>query len=178
MAQSPETAKFDGMPRSAIDANLVDYVLPPNEMPSALVAYAQGPFIKTSRSSDEPRVAIEQALPKILLKLRRRRGHDFSGYKTTTICRRIERRMNLHQIEDPRDYLKYLEKNDAESTTLSKELLIGVTSFFRDPWVFELLADQVIMPRLREKIEGEAFRVWVPSCATGEEAYSIAMVIA
>lgn len=178
MAQSPESAKFAGMPRSAIDANLVDYVLHPNEMPSALVAYAQGPFLKKSRSSDGPRLAIEQSLPKILLKLRRRCGHDFTGYKTTTICRRIERRMNIHQIENSIDYLTFLEKNDAESMTLFKELLIGVTSFFRDSWVFDLLGDQVIMPKLREKAAGEAFRVWVPSCATGEEAYSIAMVIA
>ena len=86
--------------------------------------------------------------------------------------------MNIHQIEDPNVYVTFLEKNDSEAVTLFKELLIGVTSFFRDPWVFESLATMAIMPMLMDRSDGAPFRVWVPSCATGEEAYSIAILIA
>jgi two-component system CheB/CheR fusion protein len=177
MVQSVESAKFSGMPQAAINAGCADYVLPPDEMPRQLIAYARGPFLKTPRAVDTPAPGLQTSLPEILLLLRRRCGHDFSGYKPSTICRRIERRMNVHHITQPKAYLRYLDEHAAEAETLFKELLIGVTSFFRDPWAFESLAKHVLLPMLREKAPDSPFRVWVPGCATGEEAYSIAMLL-
>ncbi len=177
MVQSVESAKFSGMPQNALDAGWADYVLTPHDMPARLVAYARGPFLKAPPSLETPTPAIHQALPEILLKLRRRCGHDFSGYKPSTVCRRIERRMNIHQIGQPRQYLKYLDQHESEAETLFRELLIGVTSFFRDPWAFDVLVSEAITPLLKEKTDDSQFRVWVPACATGEEAYSIAILL-
>lgn len=111
MVQSIESARFSGMPQHAVDSGLADYVCSPNEMPSQLVAYARGPFLKTPCLVEIPPPGIEQSLPEILLTLRRRCGHDFSGYKATTICRRIERRMNVHQIVEPKHYLLFRAAN-------------------------------------------------------------------
>ncbi len=177
MVQSVESAKFSGMPEHAIDAGLADYVLPPSAMPARLLAYARGPFLKAPLSDDTSIRPIQQALPGILISLRHQFGHDFSGYKPTTICRRIERRMNLHQIAEPTDYLKFLDQHEKEARQLFKELLIGVTSFFRDPWAFQALAKKAIIPILKRKTNEAAFRAWVPGCATGEEAYSLAMML-
>jgi two-component system, chemotaxis family, CheB/CheR fusion protein len=177
MVQSVESAKFSGMPQNAIQAGLADYVLPPDEMPTQLIAYARGPFLKIPHMIDSPAPGIKTWLPEILLLLRRRCGHDFSGYKPSTICRRIERRMNVHQIVEPKHYLRYLDEHKLEAETLFKELLIGVTSFFRDPWTFESLAKNAIMPMLKDRDDDSPFRVWVPGCATGEEAYSIAILL-
>ncbi len=177
MVQSVDSAKFSGMPQNAINANLADYVLPPDGMPKQLIAYARGPFLKTPRAVDKTPPDIQDSLPEIFLLLRRRCGHDFSGYKSSTICRRIERRMNVHQITEPKHYLRYLGEHESEAETLFKELLIGVTSFFRDSWAFESLTKLAIMPMLHEKAGDATFRVWVPGCATGEEAYSIAILL-
>ncbi len=177
MVQSVDSAKFSGMPHSAIVANLADYVLPPKEMPRQLITYARGPFLKTPSAVKKPPADIQDSLPEIFLLLRRRCGHDFSGYKSSTICRRIERRMNVHQITEPKHYLRYLREHEPEAETLFKELLIGVTSFFRDSWAFEALAKHAIAPMLSEKPEDATVRVWVPGCATGEEAYSIAIML-
>ena len=177
MAQSIESARFSGMPQQAVDSGLADYVCSPAEMPSLLVAYARGPFLKMPRLVESPPPGIEQSLPEILLTLRRRCGHDFSGYKATTICRRIERRMNVHQIVEPKHYLRFLDEHEPEAETLFKELLIGVTSFFRDTETFEALTRHVLMPALKSKTDDATFRVWVPGCATGEEAYSIAILL-
>jgi two-component system CheB/CheR fusion protein len=177
MVQSIESAKFSGMPQHAIAAHLADYVLAPADMPAQLIKYARGPFLKEPPSHQKPAPVIQQALPEILLKLRRRCGHDFSGYKTSTICRRVERRMNVHQIADPKSYLKYLDQHEPEAEWLFRDLLIGVTSFFRDPWAFEALSREAIMPMLQNKSDDSTFRVWVAGCSTGEEAYSIAILI-
>ncbi len=177
MVQSVESAKFSGMPQNAIDSGLADYVLPPKKMPATLVAYARGPFLSTPRTVDTPSPSIQASLPEILLLLRRRCGHDFSGYKPSTVCRRIERRMNVHQLTEPKQYLRYLDQHEPEAQVLFKDLLISVTSFFRDSWAFDSLARQAILPGLQEQVDDTTYRVWVPGCATGEEAYSIAILL-
>ena len=146
-------------------------------MPEQLLTYARGPFLKAPHLITKPQTAIQQSLREILLHLRRQCGHDFSGYKTSTVCRRIERRMNVHQITEPQKYLRFLREHEPECKTLFKELLIGVTSFFRDPWTFETLTKQVLLPLLEQKNSKETFRVWVAGCSTGEEAYTLAILL-
>lgn len=173
MVQEVKSAQYGGMPSSAADTGLADYVLPPAEMAKQLLAYARGPYLT---SADEPTVPPEP-LQRIFLHLRTRTGHDFSGYKSTTIRRRIERRMNVHGIAKPEEYLRYLQDHSHEIDILFKELLISVTSFFRDPDAFELLAGGPLIELLKSRPEGHTIRVWVPGCATGEECFSLAMVL-
>jgi two-component system CheB/CheR fusion protein len=113
----------------------------------------------------------------IFLLLRSQTGHDFSYYKRNTISRRIERRMNVHQIRDVAQYTRYLKQNPQEVEMLFKELLIGVTSFFRDPEAFELLRSRIVTEILRDKSTESALRFWVPGCSTGEEVYSLAIIL-
>ena len=177
MAQNPESTEYDGMPRSAIATGLVDYVLPPAEMPAQLIAYVAHAFGKTSRPVSPPAPKAEDALKKIFLLLRAQTGHDFSQYKQSTIVRRVERRMAVHQIERLDEYVRYLQQTPAEVEALFRDLLIGVTSFFRDPEAFEALQEQVIPRLFAGKPAGAVIRVWVPGCSTGEEAYSIAILL-
>jgi two-component system CheB/CheR fusion protein len=177
MVQQPETAKYDGMPRSAIATGMADYVLAPGEMAAQLktfVEYAFNPGVKP-RPTPVPQKA--EDLKKVFVLLRGQTGHDFSYYKPSTIQRRIERRMNLNQIGLLRDYVQYLDTNPLEIETLFKELLIGVSSFFRDPEAFAALKEKVIPALFKDKRQDEAVRVWVSGCATGEEAYSLAMLL-
>ena len=177
MAQNPESTEYDGMPRSAIATGLVDYVLPPAEMPAQLIAYVAHAFGKTSLPVSPPAPKAEDALKKIFLLLRAQTGHDFSQYKPSTIVRRIERRMAVHQIERLDEYVRYLQQTPAEVEALFRDLLIGVTSFFRDPEAFEALQEQVIPQLFAGKPAGALIRVWVPGCSTGEEAYSLAILL-
>ena len=179
IAQQPDSAQYDGMPRSAIATGLVDYILPPDAMAARLLAYAQhiyGPQPRLERSAE---VGSRQSEPlqRIFTQLRSHTGHDFSRYKHNTILRRIERRMAVHQLETLEAYVRYLQQNPPELTILFRELLIGVTNFFRDPDAFGVLQERVIPAIVAGKRNGEAVRVWVPGCSTGEEAYSIAMLI-
>ncbi len=176
MVQDPETAKYDGMPRRAIATGLVDVVLPPNEMAKQLIAYVRHAFGRGIQSPPLAKPESKSELLKVFIQLRTQTGHDFSGYKPTTILRRIERRMMLYQLERLADYVRYLQENPAEVQTLFKELLIGVSNFFRDPDAFTALKEKVI-PALFKSRSMEPIRVWVPGCATGEEAYSIAILI-
>jgi len=176
MVQDPESAGYDGMPRSAIATGLVDYVLPPEEMPQRLIAYVEHAFGLGGKKVSVPLPETADSLPKIFILLRAQMGHDFSYYKQSTIRRRIERRMVVNQIGELDHYVRYLRKNPLEVESLFRELLITVTNFFRDPEAFQSLEEQVI-PRLLEKPANEPIRVWVPGCATGEEAYSIAMLL-
>ncbi len=177
MAQNPASTEFDGMPRSAISTGLVDYELPPAEMPAALIAYAAHAFGRLPRSLAVSAPRAESAMKKIFVLLRTQVGHDFSQYKPSTIHRRIERRMAVHQIDSIDRYVQYLQRTPAEVEALFRDLLIGVTSFFRDPEAFRVLEAQVI-PRLFEgKPPGALIRVWTPGCSTGEEAYSIAILL-
>ena len=175
LVQEPATAKFDAMPRSAIDAGLADIVAPADELPGKIIAYLQRtPLIA------RPELALgekaQSALEKAVILLRAHTGHDFSLYKRNTLYRRIERRMGIHQINKMAAYVRYLQENPQELELLFKELLIGVTNFFRDPAAWEHLREQAIPPLLTNRSPGHALRAWVPGCSTGEEAYSLAIV--
>ncbi|MBI5651074.1 MAG: PAS domain-containing protein [Chloroflexi bacterium] len=177
MAQNPDSTEFDGMPRSAIATGLVDYVLKPAEMPAQLIAYVSHAFGKKMQPVSAPAPTSEDLLKKLCVLLRAQTGHDFSQYKQNTLARRVERRMAIHQIEHAEDYLRFAQINPAELDALFRDLLIGVTNFFRDPEAFTALQTQ-IMPRLfAGKPAGSTVRAWVCGCSTGEEAYSLAILI-
>ena len=173
--QTPASAKFDSMPRSAIDAGLADVVAPVEELASKIVAYlARAPRIASPDLILASKT--ESAIEKICVLLRSQTGHDFSLYKRSTVYRRIERRMGLHQIDGIAGYLRYMQENPQETTLLFKELLIGVTNFFRDPEAWDHLQKKAIPALLAERPPGGVLRAWVPGCSTGEEAYSLAIV--
>ncbi len=178
MAQSPATTEYDGMPKSAIATGLVDYELPPADMPAQLMAYVSHAFGKPFGRAAAPPLKTESALMKICVILRAQTGHDFSHYKPSTVHRRIERRMAVHQIEGLDEYVRYLQQNQGEVEALFRDLLIGVTSFFRDPEAFQALDEQVIGRLLAGRPSGEVIRVWSPGCSSGEEAYSLAILLA
>ena len=173
MVQSPDSTEYDGMPRSAIATGLVDYTLPPAEMPARLLTYVTHVGNKTS--SVVP--GEDNDLKKIFIILRNQTGHDFSHYKPNTINRRIERRMAVHQIDGIGSYVKYLQQTPAEAEALFRDLLIGVTNFFRDPEAFVALETVVIPKLFATKTVGDVIRVWSPGCSSGEEAYSIAILL-
>ncbi len=181
MAQHPASCEFDGMPRSTLATGLVDFELAPAEMPAQLLAYVAHAFGKPPLpGADSARAHVpqtENALKKIFVLVRARTGHDFSQYKPSTIFRRIERRMAVHQIEQIEGYVKYLQQTPVEVDALFHDFLIGVTNFFRDPDAFAVLAAQVIPKLFEDKPPGSVIRVWVPGCSTGEEAYSIAILL-
>ncbi len=172
--QDPADAKYDGMPRSAIQTGLADHVLPAVEIPRQLMAFL-GRF-RTGKESLWPEET-SNAMQKVLMLVRTKTGHDFSAYKKNTVIRRIQRRINVHNIENAVAYLRYLQANPEEVRHLFKELLINVTSFFREPEAFEVLKKTVLPEILHDKPSDYTMRVWAPGCATGEEAYSIAMII-
>ena len=177
IVQTPESAGYDGMPRSAISTGLVDYVLAPAEMPEQLIDYVSRAF---GRAPQPARVTAPDG-PDLLLEvlhlLRERSGHDFTHYKTNTLRRRVERRMAVTRVERMEDYLALLKRDTLETETLFRELLIGVTNFFRDAPAFEALATEALPELVAAHASGEPVRVWVPGCSTGEEAYSIAMLL-
>jgi two-component system CheB/CheR fusion protein len=175
MAQEPESARYAGMPRSAIQTGLADYILPPEEMPSQLVKYVKKLAGKKGKLELTDRR--ESGLRKILSVVRSQTGHDFSLYKKTTLSRRVERRLNLHNLENIHSYLEYLKENPDEVISLFKDMIIGVTNFFRDPEAFKTLADRILPAYLKDKPDGYNIRVWVPGCSSGEEAYSIAIIL-
>ncbi len=176
-AQEPSSAKFDGMPRSAIAAGVVDFVLPPQEIARRLIRLVHHPYVARRGDEDDAQKETESALNRIFLVLRSVTGNDFTYYKHTTIQRRIRRRMALHSSEKLTDYLAYLQENPAEVRALAEDLLICVTSFFREPESFETLKAKVLPEILKKKSPEEPIRIWVPGCATGEEAYSIAICL-
>jgi two-component system CheB/CheR fusion protein len=176
IVQDPEQAKFDGMPQSAISTGLVDHVLPVERMAQEVMSYAGQPYLKVQRKGEPEDKNFTKCMQKILLLIRSVTGSDFTQYKQSTIHRRVKRRMALHKIESISDYHRYLQENPTEVHHLFKDLLILVTSFFRDPGVFELLAEKVIPDILTRNDENQPIRVWVPGCATGEEAVSLAML--
>jgi two-component system CheB/CheR fusion protein len=174
LVQEPATAKFDSMPRSAIDAGLADIVAPADELPGKILAYLQRtPHI--ARTEETMEAKTQSALEKVVVLLRAHTGNDFSFYKRNTLYRRIERRMGIHQISKMSAYVRYLQENSQELNLLFKELLIGVTNFFRDPAAWEQLRAQAIPALLADRPSGQALRAWVPGCSTGEEAYSLAI---
>ena len=179
MAQEPSSAKYDGMPSSAIGTGLVDLVLPPDQMPAKLIYYFNTPNapIAPDAQPAEQKGSGGEPVQKVLVLLRDRVGHDFTCYKQSTIVRRIQRRMSIQQINGIEKYLRYVRANPSELDALFKDLLIGVTSFFRDPQAFETIKEKVI-PGLLDQLEPkQALRVWVPGCSTGEEVYSLVIII-
>lgn len=174
MAQSEESAKFDGMPKSAINTGLPDFVLPPEEMPRLLLSFVKHPYSAKTEGS-VVMITDEDALTRIFALLRESSKLDFTYYKPSTVIRRIERRMTVNQIRELRDYARFLERYPVEVTTLYRELLIGVTSFFRDREAWEYLGDEVL-PALIEQSGNRELRFWVAGCSSGEEAYTLAMV--
>ena len=177
MVQNPDSCEFDGMPRSAVATGMVDYELPPAEMPAQLMAYVAHAFGRPPRPATAAEPLNENALKKIFVLLRTQTGHDFSQYKTSTIYRRIERRMAVHQVDVMDSYVKYLQQTPVEAEALFRDLLIGVTNFFRDPEVFDVLESQVIPKLFEGKPAGSTIRAWSTGCSTGEEAYSIAILL-
>lgn len=175
MAQTPETAAHDGMPRSAIATGMVDVVAAPSEMPHALTTYVRHAFQRPRAAGSPPRD--EDSVRKVCVLLRAHTGHDFSQYKATTLVRRMERRMAIHQLESLTQYVRYLRENVTEVDALFRDLLIGVTNFFRDPEAFKVLEDTVIPRLFALKAAHDPVRVWVCGCSTGEEAYSIAILL-
>ena len=177
IAQAPETADYDGMPRSAIGTGLIDFVLPPSEMPAQVLEYARRAFGHAPQAAGAAAPGAPDPLPQVLNVLYERCGHDFSHYKRNTLRRRVERRMAVTKIDLMQDYVTLLRDDALEVETLFRELLIGVTQFFRDAPAFEALAAEALSRLVRAHDPGDPVRVWVPGCSTGEEAYSIAMLL-
>jgi two-component system, chemotaxis family, CheB/CheR fusion protein len=174
MVQDPGTAKFDSMPRNAIDSVSVDIIDAPGQLPLRLKEYIK--HIPALRTETDIEVKDKSSLEKIINLLSAYTGNDFSLYKKNTVYRRIERRMTVHKIEKIASYVLFLKENPKEIELLFRELLIGVTNFFRDNEVWEKLKE-TILPAIITKLEaGSILRAWVPGCSTGEEAYSLAIV--
>ncbi|MEJ2726559.1 MAG: CheR family methyltransferase [Deltaproteobacteria bacterium] len=175
VAQDPNSARHGGMPGSAIETGLVDYVLPPWEIPQCLIQYFKHPAAIQYKHADKDQKTPDP-LRRILTLLANRTRHDFSLYKENTLIRRIERRMTVTRSRNALDYLKTLHEDPKEVRALFQDLLIGVTNFFRDPETFAYLKQEVLPGLISGKEDG-ALRVWVPGCATGEEAYSVAIIL-
>lgn len=177
--QNPREAEFSEMPRNAIATELVDEVLPVGEIPAKIIAYRNS--IGTIEIVDEPEKRPEQqqqALREIFTQLRVRTGNDFSNYKRPTLLRRIERRISVRNLPDISAYAAFVQQNTEEASALLKDLLISVTNFFRDKVAFEAIEKEIVPALLSGKKSDKEIRIWVAGCATGEEAYSLAMLLA
>lgn len=178
IAQAGTSSRFAGMPHSAVATGLVDFVLAVEAMPAKLVEYAQHLRRLRSRKLDEEfRKGARQHLIKLATLLRSRTGHDFSRYKDRTFLRRVQRRMQVVQASSVSDYLAVLRQNPQEIDLLFRDLLIGVTQFFRDRPAFQALTNDVIPLLVKDKSPADELRIWVPACATGEEVYSLAILV-
>lgn len=178
IAQDPDEAAFDGMPRNAILTGAVDLVLPVAAISDALLKYERRMTLTRTQNGSHPQDAARDWLPKIIDLLRVRTAHDFRLYKQGTLQRRIERRMAMSAVEtdDMDRYLDILKEDESELELLTKDLLINVTSFFRDPKVFDLLMDKVIPDLVRDHSPDRPLRIWIAGCSTGEETYSLTML--
>ena len=174
LVQDPASAKYDSMPRSAIEAASADIVAPADKLPAKLIAFLKIiPVVNTDSNLESKN---KSNLDKIIILLREQSGHDFSLYKKNTLFRRVERHMGIHKIDKIQNYVCFLQENPKETEILFKELLIGVTSFFRDTAVWERLKENVLPDLMNELPDGHVLRAWVAACSTGEEAYSLAIV--
>jgi two-component system CheB/CheR fusion protein len=173
LVQSPSTAKFDSMPQSAIQQVAVDIVAPAIELPEKLLTILKRTWPKSGQFKV---TEDESSIDKIIIQLRNRTGNDFSQYKKSTLYRRVERRMGIHLINKISDYVRYIQENPIEAEILFKELLIGVTAFFRDTAVWKHLKDSILPDTLTHMADRHVLRVWIPACSTGEEAYSFAII--
>ncbi len=177
IVQDPDTADHDGMSKSAIATGQVDLVLPVEEMPQALLDYAYHPYLKSPPQEADSQAPDPHGLEAVLAALRGRRDFDFSCYKRGTLTRRVQRRMGLSHIQSYGAYLAYLQSHPEEAQALARDLMISVTHFFRDPGAWAFLADKVLEPLCRGQDHRQAPQIWVPGCATGEEAYTLAMLL-
>lgn len=176
LVQDPSTARFDGMPRSAIAAKLADHVIAPEQMPDVLLRYIRHAYIAGSEVVDEA-PSHDPSIDPVLALLRSRAGQVFHLYKRSTLTRRIHRRMGLNNLHSLPEYVEFLRTRPEELETLTKDLMINVTGFFRDPEAWTALDETVLAPLVDERDSGAAVRLWIPACATGEEAYSLAMLL-
>lgn len=177
MVQKPETAQFSGMPSSAIASGYADFCLPPEELPNQLINFINHITKKNQALDPKGNSQQDEIYQVIFSLLQLRTGHDFSTYKPNTIIRRAQRRMALHKIENVQQYALFLEQNSSEVFSLFQDLLIGVTNFFRDPEAFLALEEKVIPKLFQNKTAGETIRLWSVGCSTGEEAYSICILL-
>ncbi|MCA9078005.1 MAG: PAS domain S-box protein [Planctomycetaceae bacterium] len=178
LAQTPETSKYEGMPLSAADSGHADYVLPPQRMAEELLAYLDHLSSRNAKSDEETQHnSIESVLPRICDVLLEVTEHDFRHYKSKTLIRRVSRRMQILREKSADDYFKRLQQDREEVHALFRELLISVTAFFRDSDTFSALANLVIPQLFEQRKEDQPIRMWVPGCATGQEAYTLAMLM-
>lgn len=175
LVQEPVTAEFNSMPRSAIATGVANYVLPVEQMSQVIVDYVHHPYVVSA--IDSANVEDPKAIQELIKIIQARRGYDFSGYKRSTLLRRVQRRMGLHGILHQSKYLTLLKKDVNEVDALFRDLLIGVTEFFRDTEAWKALNTEVVTPLLASKSSDEAIRIWIPGCSTGEEAYTMAIVL-
>jgi two-component system, chemotaxis family, CheB/CheR fusion protein len=178
-AQDRKSAKYDGMPHSAISAGVVDFVLAPEKIASELARLGRHPYVASLKAAlqEDPLPESAEDLDKVFILLRSATGVDFTYYKPTTLKRRIARRMVLHKIESLAHYVRFLKQTPSEADALYQDLLINVTRFFRDPETFEALKKKIFPRLLKNRPPQSPIRIWVPGCATGEEAYSLAIVL-
>ncbi|GJE13882.1 MULTISPECIES: chemotaxis protein CheB [Methylobacterium] len=175
VVQQPDTARYDGMPLSAVGTGLVDFVQPPGEIVECLAAFFRR---RGTDAGGEESGPVADHLDDLCRVLRTAVGHDFAGYKRTTLVRRVERRMHVLGLDSGRAYLARVRADQVECEALFRDLLINVTRFFRDTELFEILRERAVEPLLRTRNPDEDIRVWIPGCSSGEEAYSIAMLFA
>ncbi|MBX3319099.1 MAG: PAS domain S-box protein, partial [Nitrospira sp.] len=175
LVQDARSAKYASMPQSALATGLVDFVATAQELPQKVIAYVRHSTTLPHHAVKKER-ASDAALMRVFSLLRTHTGHDFSFYKKNTLYRRIERRMNVHQISHIGRYVRFLQEHPNELDLLFKELLIGVTNFFRDPNAYHAL-QEALPALLKAKGQRGSFRVWIPACSTGEEAYSVAIIL-
>jgi two-component system, chemotaxis family, CheB/CheR fusion protein len=176
-AQEQQSAAFDSMPQSAIDADVVDFILPPEEIPLQVSKLLETLRNGLAGEKEDTKTAKEEAFRQLITLLRIRKGTDFTYYKQTTIRRRIIRRMGLKKMEDITEYLAYFRKNTVEQDVLYQDLLIPVTGFFRDPRAFEVVCESVLPDLLKDKDDFNPLRIWIAGCSTGEEPYSMAICL-
>jgi two-component system CheB/CheR fusion protein len=178
MAEDKTSAGYYGMPQSAIETGLVDFVLEPQQMPGELIGYFRHTptIVETRDRKAEEADQIPHALNKILALISNNTGHDFSLYKKSTLIRRIERRMSVTRSRNATEYIHFINQNPKESEALLQDFLIGVTEFFRDQEVFSILKEKILPGMFSSLHSNESLRVWVPGCATGEEVYSLSMI--
>ena len=176
MVQDPDSAEYDQMPRSAIATGIVDYILPPEAMPEALIKYVRHAYVGSVWKPAAPPKTETTQLVQVLALLRARTKYDFRCYRKNMLMRRVQRRMGLNHIDQLPDYLELLRENADEVKHLFRDLLIGVTGFFREPKAYQVLEQRVI-PQLLKRSDDRPVRVWIPGCSTGEEAYSIAILL-
>jgi len=174
VVQLPKEARYDGMPLSAVATDLVDFVLPSQKIVERVKLYFEGVFRPEFPSDSND---FEKTMLEIFGILKSETGHDFSGYKRSTLFRRLERRLQVLECTEVSDYISMLQESDVERNTLFQDFLIHVTSFFRDDTNFETLRNKVIFPLIKNALPSDELRIWVPGCASGQEAYSIAMIV-